>query len=53
MQQAANHDNRRTAIKSFNGWRNTYRETKKEQEATIVENRVQVEVRDVVGRFQK
>jgi len=29
MRQATVYDSRRTAIKSFNGWRNTYRESKK------------------------
>ena len=42
MQQATTYDNRRTAIKGFSGWRNVYREGKKEQETAMVENRVEL-----------
>lgn len=53
MTQAAAHDNRRLKIKTVNGWRNIWRESKKEQEEESSNRRIEMEVNDIVSRFQK
>jgi hypothetical protein len=42
MAEAAKFDNRRIKIKAVNGWRNIYREVKKDKEEQINNNKVEM-----------
>lgn len=53
LREAAKHDDRRLKIRSLNGWRNIFREAKQEREQEINNNKVEMEVSEIVGRFQK
>lgn len=53
MNQAANYSDRNNKIKAFNGWRNFYREVKKNHEEENNSRIVQLEVKDIVAKYQK
>ena len=53
LTQAAKYDERRLKIKSLNGWRNIFREAKREREDEANQNKVEIEVDEIVGRYQK
>jgi centrosomal protein POC5 len=53
MADAARRDDRRLKIKAVNGWRNILREGRREREEVASQNRVEMEVGDIVGRYQK
>lgn len=53
MKEASRYDIRNTQIKAFNGWRNMYREANKEKQDQINNQKVEIEVKDIVAKFQK
>jgi hemolysin-activating ACP:hemolysin acyltransferase len=53
MNQAALYSDRNNKIKAFSGWRNVYREIKKEHEEENNNRRVELEVKDIVAKYQK
>jgi hypothetical protein len=53
MKEASKFDNRRIKIKAFNGMRNMVRELKNQKNEIEMNNKIEMEVSDIVGRFQK
>jgi hypothetical protein len=44
LAQASQYDERRLKIKSLNGWRSIYRESKRDKEEETNQNKVEIEV---------
>ena len=53
MREAERYNSKRLKNKSVNGWRNLMREHKKEVEKDAMEKQVEMQVNDIVTKFQK
>ena len=53
MKQAAQYSDRNNKIKAFSGWRNFYREVRKDREEENNNRIVELEVKDIVAKYQK
>lgn len=51
--EAAKADHHRLKVKALNGWRNIFRSSQKERSEQEMSQKVEMEVNEIVGRFQK